>query len=267
MKIVVIGDPHGALSKAKQIPLSGTDLILVTGDIGKADLMQKMAFENHTRRKNGLPEIEYSAKKKKQTFLEAYESSLRIINYLRGVAPVYVIFGNVESSNEDTREQSREIGLELPFLYNRLTPMKRVRIINNRLANFNGIRIGGLEYFSDVSWVKEFKPKPYSERFKKAREETEKAKRILNGFGKGLDILLCHQPPWGVLDKVSFKGAPKDWIGKHAGSKAILNYIKKYPPRYVVCGHIHEGKGKKKVSKTEVINVGSSGDYFILNID
>jgi Icc-related predicted phosphoesterase len=42
-----------------------------------------------------------------------------------------------------------------------------------------------------------------------------------------------------------------------------LNYIKKYSPRYVVCGHIHEGEGVKKIGKTEVHNLGVLGNYMM----
>ena len=53
MRILAIGDPHGDLSKIKKIPLKGVDLILLTGDLGKADLARKRYFENverHVRR-------------------------------------------------------------------------------------------------------------------------------------------------------------------------------------------------------------------------
>ncbi len=56
MKILVIGDPHGIL-KVKKTYLKKADLILITGDIGKADLMRKMAFENIERKKKCLSEI------------------------------------------------------------------------------------------------------------------------------------------------------------------------------------------------------------------
>ena len=101
---------------------------------------------------------------------------------------------------------------------------------------------------------------------KGAQKETENAKKFINKLGY-VDILLCHQPPYGVLDKVSFKNAPKNWIGKHTGSELILNYIKKHHPRYVFCGHIHEGKGKTRIGKTEIYNVGSSGDSVMIDID
>ena len=88
-------------------------------------------------------------------------------------------------------------------------------------------------------------------------------KGYLEKFGN-VDILVCHQPPYGVLDTVSGRyGAPKKWWGKHAGSKVILNYIRKYKPRYVFCGHIHEAKGHVKIGKTEVYNLGLCGSKVI----
>ncbi|MCD4666320.1 hypothetical protein K8R47_00745 [archaeon] len=68
---------------------------------------------------------------------------------------------------------------------------------------------------------------------------------------------MCHQPPYGILDKVGTDyNPPKNWIGLHAGSKSILKYIKSNSPGYVFCGHIHESKGKKKFNKTEIYNLG-----------
>jgi Icc-related predicted phosphoesterase len=209
MKICAIGDPHGSLDKITQIPLSDIDLILLTGDLGSASLMRKMAFDNIERKKQGLDEIEYTPKQEKKAFMEAYDSSIKLVKYLSKFAPVYTIFGNVESSNKNTKKHSKEINLPLPYLYNDLNLIKNVKVINNRLVNFNGIRIGGLEYFIDTSWVRDFKPSDYKKRLSRAKKQTDKAKKILNRF-ESLDILLCHQPPYGVLDKVTAKFAPKD---------------------------------------------------------
>jgi Icc-related predicted phosphoesterase len=262
MKILVIGDSHGVLPK--QIP-KNIELILLTGDIGKSDLVRKMAFENIERRRNGLKEKEFPSIQKKEAYMQIYNSSMEILNSLSQIAPVYIIFGNVEPHNEDVRKEEKKIGLKLPYFVSEINKLKNVRIINNRIANFNGLRIGGLEYFTDNSWIKEFNEKD-AKRINKAKRETEKTKRILERFDN-LDILLCHQPPFGYLDKVNFPGAPKHWLGKHAGSKVILDYIRKKQPIYVFCGHIHEAKGKAKIGKTEVYNVGSNGDYVLLNID
>lgn len=258
MRILAIGDPHGDLNRIKQMPLKGIDLVILTGDLGNANLARKMAFDNIKREKEGLPKKEYSPREEKMAFMEAYNSTLNIIKYLARFATVYTIFGNVESSNPETRERSKKIGLLLPFLYNDLNQIRGVRVINNKLANFEGIRIGGLEYFIDTSWVKEFKPSNFKEKLVEARKQTDKAKRILNNFGN-LDILVCHQPPYGVLDKVTAQFAPKHWKGKNAGSQTILKYIQSQQPGYVFCGHIHEGEGMKRVGKTEVYNLGNGG--------
>lgn len=258
MRILAIGDPHGDLEKIKKISLKDIDLILVTGDLGSSSLMRKMAFDNIERRKKGLPELEYSARQRKMAFMEAYNSSMKLVKYLSRHASVYVIYGNVESSNAETKEESKEIGLKLPLLTDDLERIKGVRVLNNKRANFDGARIGGLKYFLDISWVKEFKPEGYQKRLQKAKERTAKAKKVLRRFGR-LNILLCHQPPYGILDKVTAKFVPKYYQGKHAGSKTILDYIKKYHPKYVFCGHIHEGEGHAKVGKTEVYNLGVAG--------
>ena len=261
MKIIAIGDPHGSLEKISKIPLKGIDLILLTGDLGSANLMREMAFENIKRMKDGLEKKEYSPAKRKKAFMEAYNSSMKVVRYLSKFAPVYTIYGNVESSNPRTRKISKEIGLPLPFLTDDLNKIRGVRVINNRRANFNGVRIGGLEYFVDTNWVQDFKPSDYAKRLKEAKKETDKARRVLEGFQE-LDILVHHQPPYGILDKVGSM-APKHWRGLNAGSKLILNHIKKNQPKYAFCGHIHEGEGMKKVGKTEVYNLGVGGHKVI----
>jgi len=265
MKILVVGDPHGSLEKIKKIPKQNIDLILLTGDLGKADLVRKMAFENIERKKRGLPEKEFSPQQKKRGFMEAYSSSLKVVRYLSRYSPVYTIFGNVESSNFETRKNSKEIGLPLPFLTNSLNSIKGVKVINNRFVKVYNIKIGGLEYFIDTCWVREFKPSDYKKRLSNSKKDSKKAKSVLNSFRK-LDILVCHQPPYGYLDTVSNPNAPKHWKGKHAGSKVILDYIKKQKPKYVFCGHIHEGEGKTRIGNTLVYNLGVGG-YKIIEID
>ncbi len=254
MRICAIGDPHGSLDKIRQIPLDDIDLILLTGDLGKADLARKMAFEKIKRAKEGLPEKEYSSSMKKRAYMQAHNSSVKIVKYLARKAPVMTIYGNVEAPRGKVRKQAKELSIELPFLDESLSSIPGVRIINNRVANFNGIRIGGLEYFIDTNWVRDFKPKDFQRRMASAKKDTEKAKRILKWFNQ-LDILITHQPPYGILDKVGAP-APMHWRGKHAGSKEILDYIKRKQPAYLFCGHIHEGEGKKKIGKTEVHNLG-----------
>lgn len=263
MKILAIGDPHGDLEKIKKIPMADIDLILLTGDIGKADFARKRFFENIKRKKEGLLKLKYTSKDKKEEMTEIHNSTLSVLNYLSKKAEVYTICGNVGVSTLSyIKRENKKYNLNLSSTLESIKKMKDVYLIKNKIRDVQGLKIGFLEYFIDTCWVKEFKPKDYEKSMKNAKKETENAKRVLKNF-RSLDILVCHQPPYGYLDKVNFPGVPEHWKGKHAGSKAILEYIKKYQPKYVFCGHIHEGEGKAKIGKTEIYNLGVAGHKMI----
>ena len=258
IKILAIGDPHGS-DKIKDIPFEDIDLILVPGDLPKADIARKL-FSERVEGKTNDPKLA------KKAFIEIYDSTLKVLKFLSKKAPVYFIYGDFEYSDERVKRRSKQIGYKLPFIFKAMKSIKNIKVIQDKVVNFKGIRIGGLERFEDVNWVRDFKPIDYDKRMKRAKKETDRAKKILKKFGY-VDILLCHQPPYGILDKVRNPNAPKNWQGKHAGSKAIFSYIKTKSPKFVFCGHIHESKGKKKIGKTAVYNLGFGGDYKIIDIN
>ncbi len=64
-------------------------------------------------------------------------------------------------------------------------------------------------------------------------------------------VLIIHQPPYGYLDLV---------MKEHTGNKSFTDFIKKYQPLLVVCGHLHENENQqKKLGKTLIINPGING--------
>lgn len=266
MKVLAIGDPHGDLTKIKRIPLDDVDLILLTGDLGKADLARKRAFENIERKQEGLAELKEDAKYVKNVYTEIHNSTINILRHLVEYGPVYTLQGNVGIPTlSEISKKNKKHHLNIPSTKEEMKRIPNLCLVKNSVRTINGVRIGFLEYFTDTCWVKEFKPRDYAKGMKKAQKQTQKAKRVLSRIGQA-DILVCHQPPYGYLDKVSNKyGAPKVWWGKHAGSKAILNYVKEYRPRYVFCGHIHEGEGTKRIGRTEVYNLGVCG-YKLIEI-
>lgn len=267
MKTLILGDPHGKLPKnIKQIVKQNQiELILITGDIPKCDLARKQAFEEIKREKQGLSEKIYTPKEIQKAWLEIYNSAIEILKKLSKLAPIYFIMGNVSKEDKETKEEERELGIKLPLLFANIKKIPNTFYLKDETKKFKNIKIGALEHFHDNSWIKEFKEKD-QESILNAKIETLNAKKTLQKFKK-IDVLLCHAPPFGILDKVSAPYAPKHWQGKHAGSKAILDYIKKKQPRYVFCGHIHEAKGKAQIGKTTIYNVGHAGDYLILNIN
>jgi len=90
---------------------------------------------------------------------------------------------------------------------------------------------------------------------KKNKKRIERLNKLLRKNKKA--ILLSHAPPYGYLDKIH--------SGKHVGSKFLLDAIKKNSPKLVLCGHIHEAKGKTNIGKTEIYNLGCCGDYKIFD--
>lgn len=258
MKILAIGDPHGNLDAMKKVP-KDVDLILLTGDLGKADLMRKMAFNNARRESKGLKEKHYSASDEKEAYMEAYLSTIRIAKYLRNYTKIYTIFGNVERTNQRTRRLSKRIGVKLPFLEDNLKKIG-VNVINNRQVKLKGITIGGLQYFLDHHSV--IYLSYHEDISQRSLKERKRASDTLKKFGH-VDILLCHQPPFGILDYADNKRVPEEFRG-HVGSKIILDHVLKEKPKYVICGHIHEAKGYQKLGSSNIYNLGRAGHQMII---
>jgi hypothetical protein len=80
-----------------------------------------------------------------------------------------------------------------------------------------------------------------------------------------------HPPPYGSgLDEVPEldKDLHPTYAGRAlipVGSKAVLSMIQKYKPLLGLHGHIHEGKGTRKLDKTLCINPGSMYEQGILS--
>lgn len=243
MKILAIGDLHG---KLPEIPRD-IDVILLNGDLGKSDLARKFAFKHM-----GNPAYSLTSKQEKRAYLESYNSTIDVLSRLGKIAPTYFIYGNVEATDKEIKDLSKKIRLKLPLLGKNIKKLKNVYSLNEKIKSLKGISVAGCPYFIEKEWAMRFRNFDYDKRHKK---EDEDARRFFGKLGK-VDILLVHQPPYGVLDKVSAKFAPKQWQGKHAGSHLILSYIKRKHPRFVICGHIHEARGEVRIGKTKIINLG-----------
>jgi Icc-related predicted phosphoesterase len=260
VKLAVIGDPHGDLEKIQRIPLDGVDLVLMTGDLGRADILRKIAFKyigaSPNRFARGSPESDSF----QQAFLDSYTTAVKLVQHVAQHCQVFTVTGNADLTNYDIRKLSAQFGIDLPLLYDELKRIRNVRLIDNRLALFHGLRIGGIKYFTDISWAEEFELAGIPKIRERALRETAKAGNILVRFGR-LDILVTHVPPYGILDTVDSNIARPEWRGRHAGSKAVLQYIKRYQPGYVFCGHIHEAEGTEKIGQTTVYNLGKAGHW------
>ena len=72
---------------------------------------------------------------------------------------------------------------------------------------------------------------------------------------ESVDIVVSHGPPYGCVDG----GMPLlNGERPRLGSSALRNYIERYAPKLVLCGHIHEANGRDAIGKTQVVNVACS---------
>ncbi|MGM5483696.1 MAG: metallophosphoesterase family protein [Nanobdellota archaeon] len=209
--------------------------ILIIGDIhGNIDFLKKIDYNDidtilltgDIAKCDKLRKISFEKKEEETTpqeiknaYLQVFNSTKKILKYLSKKGKIYMIYGNVENYAGEEDKISKKTGHNFPKLKKLIKDIGNIRIINNRIAKVKGLKIGGLGFFNDINWVEEFQPEDYEESFLNALVQTKKIQKTLSWFDK-LDILLTHQPP------------------------------------YVFCGHIHEAKGKKKLKKTMIYNLG-----------
>ena len=75
---------------------------------------------------------------------------------------------------------------------------------------------------------------------------------IYGNIPLGVDILVTHGPPLGVLDEVC-----QDFKQKWLGSAALRDRIFDARPRFHIFGHIHEGYGQKFQGETQFVNAAT----------
>lgn len=73
------------------------------------------------------------------------------------------------------------------------------------------------------------------------------AKRYWDQIPMGLDVLITHGPPYGILDQTTAGG-------KHLGSVELLKTVKAKKPRVHTFGHIHGGAGIFENGDTKFVN-------------
>lgn len=61
-----------------------------------------------------------------------------------------------------------------------------------------------------------------------------------------VDVLITHGPVYGILDKVT--------TGENVGCEELKKVIDLNPPKFHVCGHIHEGYGTETLNGITFIN-------------
>jgi Icc-related predicted phosphoesterase len=78
-------------------------------------------------------------------------------------------------------------------------------------------------------------------------------------FGRALDILVTHSPPYGIHDRLDLP---------HTGFKVFLSFLRLFKPRYHLHGHVHVYRQDEIVNSTfEETNIINVYPYKVLEID
>ncbi len=154
-----------------------------------------------------------------------------IVEWKKFGRPLLAVAGNMDSQEIDETLQAEGVSI-----------------------NGRGVTIGDVGFFG-VS-ASPFSPlhTPYE------ISEEELAKRIDSGYravkGARVKVFVPHVPPHDTkVDKV--------FMGLHAGSKSVRQFIDREQPDVVICGHIHEARGQDRIGKSKIVNCGPAGKgYF-----
>ena len=75
------------------------------------------------------------------------------------------------------------------------------------------------------------------------------------------DVLVVHQPPWGILDDPGG--------GRHIGLREHLDALRRIRPKLLLCGHCHESPGILTEREVMVVNctLGGGGRGAFVEID
>lgn len=112
-------------------------------------------------------------------------------------------------------------------------------------TEFEGLKIWG------TPWTKVFKGmNPHCMAFT-CQNESELFEQW-SIIPKNTDILISHEPPFGILDKVR---------SANVGSLTLKNVVETINPKLHVFGHIHEGFGTFS-SKTQFVNASYVNEYY-----
>lgn len=129
--------------------------------------------------------------------------------------------------------------------------------VHHRLVNHCGLLIGGLE----GSMRYREGEHQYTEREMRWLAATMMPGLLLNRllYGRALDVMITHAPPQGIHDD-------KDVC--HQGFEALLRFMDRYKPRYLIHGHTHLYRlDAPRVSEYRGIKVVNTFGYQVIEID
>lgn len=175
--------------------------------------------------------------------------------------PLFYVCGNHDNYGIQKKKSDLNFGkasdFELSDLnYNREFHFGGINV-DKKIKNYKDLLVGGLE----GSYLYNYGLHQYNDRQQKSRMKKMGFRlwRNKQKFGRALDILLTHAPPYGIHDK---RDLP------HRGFETYLEFIEKYQPKYLIHGHTHlYDRREVRVSRYMETTIINCYDYYILELD
>ena len=258
MKFLALGDFHGKFPVKLKKLAKDVDFIIALGDYADADEIRKIIFKSWINKR--WYEV-VGLKKAGEIEKKSFDSGLKVLKELNSLKkPIYVVFGNTDFYKSYLKSDSPVI---MPGFYeDKIKKLKNLLILDKHKKKIQSIELIGYGGYVDATdYIKhpvdrdkvrqKIRVKRYKQDEKRFNKFLAKGKLTENAF------FVFHWVPYGIFDKVLFKKSPM--YKKHVGWEPYTKAIKKYQPELVLCGHMHEYQGMKKMGKTLVVNPGAAG--------
>lgn len=136
--------------------------------------------------------------------------------------------------------------------------------LEKRLVTKKEIKDMGIHYLEhEYLWIEErkFFGSPHTPTFgmwyfMKPRDTIVRQWEALE---EGIDVLITHGPPKGILDITT----DRDGKTEHVGDGALYKKVQEVLPRFHVFGHIHNGRGRNCDINSGIFSPGGSATTYI----
>lgn len=125
-----------------------------------------------------------------------------------------------------------------PRVFYQLLQQFKFTYLENSLVEMMGIKI----------WGSPVTPPVLSGLHRRFEKPADERLQLWNNIPEGIDIVMTHCPPYGILDEAE---------GENLGCKLLLKRILDIKPKYHVFGHIHQGYGNYERAGVRFINASS----------
>lgn len=279
MKIFAIGDFQGVFpAKLKRrILKEKPDMVVSVGDHAGIDDFKPFLMDLFRRLKNDegriSPEEFFGKKRLDKLEKKDFEAGKKVFKELNEIAkniPTAFIFGNTDDGWYRYPFQKKGLDVEKKK-FNFVKRMKHLVDLNYRKRKIFGIDFIGFGGYMDTDSMSKLKNcdnrDVYEARKKRRAKSKDKLFKILKSSKNKDKVLVYHYTPKGAFDVIKDRKNP--FNGENTGIGFFTEAIKKYKPLFVLCGHMHEYHGMKKLHGVPVVNVGDAneGKAAIIELD